>query len=124
VNRGLFCSTPAVALSRNLGRKRAAEMLFTGGFIDAQKALEWGLVNRLAPAEGVMDAALEIAATLKSKPRAALALGKSLFYRQLEADLAQAYDDATRTISCNMDTDYAREGVDAFLQKRPPGWKL
>ena len=124
VNLGLFCSTPAVALSRNLGRKRAAEMLFTGGFIDAQKALEWGLVNRLAPAEGVMDAALEIAATLKSKPRAALALGKSLFYRQLEADLAQAYDDATRTISCNMDTDYAREGVDAFLQKRPPDWKL
>jgi enoyl-CoA hydratase/carnithine racemase len=124
VNLGLFCSTPAVALSRNLGRKRAAEMLFTGGFIDARKALEWGLVNRLAPAEGVMDAALEIAATLKSKPRAALALGKSLFYRQLEAGLTQAYDDATRTISCNMDTDYAREGVDAFLQKRPPDWKL
>jgi enoyl-CoA hydratase/carnithine racemase len=124
VNLGLFCSTPAVALSRNLGRKRAAEMLFTGGFIDAQKALEWGLVNRLAPPEGVIDAALEIAASLKSKPRAALALGKALFYRQLEAGLAAAYDDATRTISCNMDTDYAREGVDAFLQKRPPVWKL
>jgi enoyl-CoA hydratase/carnithine racemase len=123
VNLGLFCSTPAVALSRNLGRKRAAEMLFTGGFIDAQKALEWGLVNRLAPPEGVMDAALEIATSLKSKPRAALALGKALFYRQLETGLAGAYDDATRTISCNMDTDYAREGVDAFLQKRPPDWK-
>jgi enoyl-CoA hydratase/carnithine racemase len=124
VNLGLFCSTPAVALSRNLGRKRAAEMLFTGGFIDAQKALEWGLVNRVAPPEGVMAAALEIAASLKSKPRAALALGKALFYRQLETGLAQAYDDATRTIACNMDTDYAREGVDAFLQKRPPDWKL
>lgn len=123
VNLGLFCSTPAVALSRNVGRKRAAEMLFTGGFIDAQKALEWGLVNRLAPPEGVMDAALEIATSLKSKPRAALALGKALFYRQLETGLAGAYDDATRTISCNMDTDYAREGVDAFLQKRPPSWK-
>jgi enoyl-CoA hydratase/carnithine racemase len=123
VNLGLFCSTPAVALSRNLGRKRAAEMLFTGGFIDAQKALEWGLVNRLAPPEGVMDAALEIAASLKSKPREALALGKALFYRQLETGLASAYDDATRTISCNMDTDYAREGIDAFLQKRAPSWK-
>jgi len=123
VNLGLFCSTPAVALSRNLGRKRAAEMLFTGEFIDAGKALEWGLVNRVVPPERLGDAAGELIAALKAKPREALALGKSLFYRQLEAGLAQAYDDATRTIACNMDTDFAREGVDAFLQKRPPGWK-
>jgi enoyl-CoA hydratase/carnithine racemase len=124
VNLGLFCSTPAVALSRNLGRKRAAEMLFTGGFIDAQQALEWGLVNRVAPPEALDAAAGEIIASLEAKPREALALGKSLFYRQLEAGLAQAYRDATKTIACNMDTDFAREGVDAFLQKRKPGWKL
>lgn len=123
VNLGLFCSTPAVALSRNLGRKRAAEMLFTGGFIDAEKALEWGLVNRITPPDGIAAAASELIASLKAKPREALALGKSLFYRQLEAGLASAYQDATNTISCNMDTDFAREGVDAFLQKRKPAWK-
>ena len=120
VNLGLFCSTPAVALSRNLGRKRSAEMLFTGEFIDAARALEWGLVNRVAPPAQAMDTALELAASLKAKPREALALGKALFYRQLEEGLARAYADASRTISCNMDTDYAREGVDAFLQKKRP----
>ena len=124
VNLGLFCSTPAVALSRNLGRKRAAEMLFTGAFIDAQKALEWGLLNRVVAPEKVFDATGELIASLKAKPREALAMGKALFYRQLEAGLAQAYDEATKTISCNMDTDFAREGVDAFLQKRKPDWKL
>ena len=122
VNLGLFCSTPAVALSRNLGRKRSAEMLFTGAFIDAGQALEWGLVNRVAPPAQLMDAALELAASLKAKPRAALATGKALFYRQLEEGLQRAYVDASRTISRNMDTDSAREGVDAFLQKRPPKW--
>jgi enoyl-CoA hydratase/carnithine racemase len=124
VNLGLFCSTPAVAVSRNLGRKRAAEMLFTGGFIDARQALEWGLVNRIVPPGELGQATAELIASLKAKPREALALGKALFYRQLEETLAKAYEDATRTISCNMDTDYAREGVDAFLQKRKPGWKL
>jgi enoyl-CoA hydratase/carnithine racemase len=124
VNLGLFCSTPAVALSRNLGRKRAAEMLFTGGFIGAEQALDWGLVNRIAPPDRLGEAAAELIASLKAKPREALALGKALFYRQLEETLAKAYDAATRTISCNMDTDYAREGVDAFLQKRKPDWKL
>jgi enoyl-CoA hydratase/carnithine racemase len=124
VNLGLFCSTPSVALSRNLGRKRAAEMLFTGGFIDARQALEWGLVNRVA-APGEVDAAVDaLVASLTAKPREALAMGKALFYRQLDASLAKAYEDATKTISCNMDTDFAREGVDAFLQKRKPDWKL
>ncbi len=122
VNLGLFCSTPAVALTRNLGRKRSAEMLFTGEFIDAARALEWGLVNRLAAPEKLMDAARELAAALLAKPREALAMGKALFYRQLEAPLREAYEDASRTITCNMDTDYAREGVDAFLGKRPPRW--
>ncbi|HEY2630225.1 MAG TPA: enoyl-CoA hydratase-related protein, partial [Usitatibacter sp.] len=123
VNLGLFCSTPAVPLSRNLSRKRAAEMLFTGEFIEAQEALDWGLVNRIAPPERLMETAHELANNLMSKPREVLALGKALFYRQLEAPLAAAYADATRTIAANMDGDIAREGVDAFLAKVPPRWK-
>ncbi|HUP96639.1 MAG TPA: enoyl-CoA hydratase [Usitatibacter sp.] len=122
VNLGLFCSTPAVAISRNLGRKRAAEMLLTGDFIDAETALDWGLVNRVTPVEQLMEVALEFANNLKAKPRASLALGKALFYRQLEQPLAGAYADATCTIAANMDTDIAREGVDAFFDKRTPRW--
>jgi enoyl-CoA hydratase/carnithine racemase len=124
VNLGLFCSTPAVAISRNLGRKRAVEMLFTGDFIDAETALDWGLVNRVAPHEQLMEAALELANNLKAKPRAALALGKALFYRQLEEGLNAAYVDASSTIASNMDTDLAREGVDAFFDKRSPRWDV
>jgi enoyl-CoA hydratase/carnithine racemase len=122
VNLGLFCSTPAVALSRNISRKRAAEMLLTGDFIDPATALEWGLVNRVSPAERLMETAHELANNLKAKPRAVLALGKALFYRQLESGLEAAYRDATRTIAGNMDFEDAREGVDAFLAKRPPRW--
>jgi enoyl-CoA hydratase/carnithine racemase len=122
VNLGLFCSTPAVPLSRNLSRKRAAEMLFTGDFIEAPVALEWGLVNRVAPPDRLMETAHELANNLKAKPREALALGKALFYRQLEANLAGAYVDASRTIAGNMEADIAREGVDAFFAKRPPRW--
>jgi enoyl-CoA hydratase/carnithine racemase len=123
VNLGLFCSTPAVPLSRNVSRKRAAEMLFTGEFIDAQTALDWGLVNRVAPPERLMESARELANNLIAKPREVLALGKALFYRQLEADLKSAYVDASRTIARNMDADIAREGVDAFFAKRSPRWK-
>ena len=123
INLGLFCSTPAVSISRNVSRKRAAEMLFTGDFIDAPVALDWGLVNRVAAPERLMETARELAANLTSKPREALALGKALFYRQLEANLASAYDDASRTIAGNMDADFAREGVDAFFSKRSPTWK-
>jgi len=122
VNLGLFCSTPAVSLSRNVSRKRAAEMLFTGDFIDAPTALQWGLVNRVVPAAGLMDAAHALAERLKAKPRSTLALGKALFYRQLADNLPAAYADAARTIACNMGMDEAREGVDAFLEKRAPRW--
>lgn len=122
VNLGLFCSTPAVALSRNVGRKRAAEMLLTGEFIDARQALDWGLVNRVVPHERLLESAREMADVLKAKPAASLALGKALFYRQIEASLANAYDDASRTIAANMDDPAAREGVEAFLAKRPPRW--
>ena len=120
VKLGLFCSTPAVALSRNVSRKRAAEMLFTGDFIDASTALEWGLVNRVAPHEQLMEAARELANNLNSKDRDVLALGKALFYRQLEAGLGAAYSDASHTIARNMTREAAREGVDAFLAKMPP----
>ena len=123
VNLGLFCSTPAVAISRNLGRKRAAEMLFTGDFVDAATAEEWGLLNRVVPADQVMETALGLANGLRAKPREALALGKALFYRQLEEGLGRAYDAASRTIAANMDSDAAREGVDAFFDKRSPRWK-
>jgi enoyl-CoA hydratase/carnithine racemase len=123
VNLGLFCSTPAVPLSRNISRKRAAEMLFTGDFVDAATALDWGLVNRVAPHDRLMEETRELAANLKSKPREVLALGKSLFYRQLEATLGAAYGDASRTIAANMASEVAREGVDAFLAKVPPRWK-
>jgi len=123
INLGLFCSTPAVPLSRNVSRKRAAEMLFTGEFIEATQALDWGLVNRVAPADRLMETAHELANNLKAKPREALALGKALFYRQLEMNLDPAYADASRTIAWNMDADIAREGVDAFFAKRSPRWK-
>ncbi len=123
VNLGLFCSTPAVALSRNLSRKRAAEMLFTGEFIDADVALDWGLVNRVVPDERLMETAQELANNLKAKPREALAMGKALFYRQLEQGLAPAYSDASHTIALNMSRDFAKEGVDAFLAKVAPRWK-
>jgi enoyl-CoA hydratase/carnithine racemase len=122
INLGLFCSTPSVPLARNISRKRAAEMLFTGEFIDAPTALDWGLVNRVAPADRLMETARELANNLKSKPREALALGKALLYRQLEAPTSAAYEDASRTIAANMDAEFAREGVDAFLEKRPPRW--
>ena len=122
VNLGLFCSTPAVALSRSISRKRAAEMLMTGEFIDATTALNWGLVNRVVTAETLREATLQLCETLKAKPRAALATGKALLYRQLETGIAAAYADASATIACNFAEPYAQEGVAAFLEKRKPSW--
>jgi enoyl-CoA hydratase/carnithine racemase len=122
VNLGLFCSTPGVALARNLGRKAAFEMLVTGEFISAGEAREKGLVNRVAD-PAALDAEVErLVASIVAKPRVAVALGKSLFYRQLEAPIAAAYDDAVRTMACNMMDDSALEGVQAFIDKRPPRW--
>ncbi len=122
INLGLFCSTPAVALSRSIARKRAVEMLFTGDFIDAATALDWGLVNRISPSGRLAETTRELANSLLAKPREELAAGKALFYRQLEAGMREAYEDASRTIACSMAGEAAREGVDAFLQKRPPRW--
>ena len=123
VNLGLFCSTPSVALSRNVGRKAAFEMLVTGAFIGAAEAREKGLVNRVVAADR-LDAEIEsMVAAIASKPRVAVAMGKQLFYRQLETGIAAAYAEAGRTMACNMMEPETLEGVQAFIDKRPPDWK-
>lgn len=122
VNLGLFCSTPAVALSRTISRKRAAEMLMTGEFIDAKTALDWGLVNRVSSATTLREHTLALCETLKAKPRESMAMGKALFYRQLEMGIEGAYADASATIACNFHEPAALEGVGAFLEKRKPVW--
>ena len=120
VNLGLFCATPSVALSRNLPRKAAFEMLATGDFIGAERAQALGLINRVAED---LDAAVEaLVECILSKPRLALALGKQLFYRQIETGMAAAYDDAAQTMACNMMDTSALEGVQAFIDKRKPNW--
>lgn len=125
VNLGLFCSTPAVALSRNMGRKEAFEMLVTGEFIDAEEARRRGLVNRVADDQAALDVEVErLCASIVAKPRVAVALGKELFYRQLEAGIGAAYIDAGQTMACNMMDDAALEGVLAFNEKRPPNWSV
>ncbi len=122
VNLGLFCSTPGVALSRNVARKAAFEMLVTGAFIDADEAKAKGLVNRVADASA-LDAEVEsLVASIVAKPRVAIAMGKALFYRQLETGIEAAYADAGNTMACNMMDDCALEGVQAFIDKRPPKW--
>ncbi len=123
VNLGLFCSTPSVALSRNLPRKFAFEMLVTGDFISAAEAREKGLVNRVVDAD-LLDAEVQaLADSIVRKPQVAIAAGKALFYRQLETGIQAAYDDAGRTMACNMMDGAALEGVQAFIEKRPPSWK-
>ena len=122
VTLGLFCSTPSVALSRNVARKAAFEMLVTGEFISAEQALEKGLVNRVAD-DSAVDAEVEsLVAAILNKPRVAIAMGKQLFYRQVEKGIAAAYDDAGQTMACNMMDAAALEGVQAFIDKRPPDW--
>jgi enoyl-CoA hydratase/carnithine racemase len=124
VNLGLFCSTPMVALSRNMPRKQAMEMLLTGDFIDARTALHYGLVNRVVPADHLDAAVSELAGKIAGKSPAAVALGKRLFYQQLEKGLAAAYAEAGETMTCNMMLDDAQCGIDAFIAKRPmPEWK-
>jgi len=123
VTLGLFCSTPAVALSRNLTRKAAFEMLVTGEFITAEEARSRGLVNRVVVAPATLNAAVEeLVASILAKPRAAIAMGKELFYRQAELPIVAAYEAATQTIACNMMDDTALEGVQAFIDKRQPRW--
>lgn len=119
VNLGLFCSTPSVALSRNLSRKAAFEMLVTGEFISAEQAQDKGLVNRVVEADALDTEVATLVDSIVAKPRVAVALGKALFYRQLETGIADAYDDAARTMACNMMDACALDGVQAFIDKKP-----
>ena len=123
VNFGLFCSTPSVALSRNLSRKSAFEMLVTGEFISAEEALAKGLVNRIADTNRLDAEVASLVNSIIAKPRVAIRMGKQLFYRQLEAGIEAAYADAGQTMACNMMDGSALEGVQAFIDKRPPDWE-
>jgi enoyl-CoA hydratase/carnithine racemase len=122
VNIGLFCSTPMVALSRAVGRKAAMEMLLTGELIDAARAREIGLVNRVVPPERLDEEVAALAAQIASKSRMTVAIGKQAFYRQAEMDLDAAYAYAAEVMTANMMARDAAEGIDAFLQKRAPQW--
>jgi len=122
INLGLFCSTPSVGLSRNVSRKQAMEMLLTGEFIDAPTALARGLVNRVAPADQLDQEIAKLCAAIVAKPVAAVAMGKQLFYKQLEMGIDAAYQLAGQTMACNMMEESALEGVQAFIEKRAPDW--
>jgi enoyl-CoA hydratase/carnithine racemase len=122
VNIGLFCSTPMVALSRNVGRKAAMEMLLTGDMIEAEEARRIGLVNHVVAPEILESEVMALAAKIAAKPRATVKTGKEAFYRQLEMPLADAYDYAAKVMTENMLDADAREGIGAFLEKREPKW--
>ena len=123
INVGLFCSTPAVPLSRNMGRKQAMYMLLTGDFISAATALQYGLVNEVVPAAELEAATLALARKIVAKSALAITIGKDMFYRQLQMDLPEAYAYASERMTCNMDSQDVREGIDAFIEKRKPVWK-
>ena len=123
VNIGVFCSTPAVGVGRNVARKRTMEMLLTGEMIDARTALAWGLVNRVVSAVELDAAVAGFAATIKAKSAAIVALGKRAFYQQIDRGLPDAYDVTGEVMACNLLEPDAAEGIDAFLQKRPPNWR-
>jgi enoyl-CoA hydratase/carnithine racemase len=122
VNVGIFCSTPAVGVARNVARKRAMEMLLTGEMIDAETALAWGLVNQVVP-DGELDAAIaRYTDIIRGRSASVVALGKKAFYGQIDRDIAGAYGLAGGAMACNMLDPDARNGIDAFLEKRPPTW--
>ncbi len=123
INVGLFCSTPSVALGRAMGRKQAMEMLLTGDFIDAAEAQRRGLVNRVVPADQLDAEVAKLTASIRAKSPVAVAMGKQMFYKQLEMGLEGAYQLASETMACNMMADDAAEGIDAFMGKRQPEWK-
>jgi len=123
VTWGFFCSTPGVAIGRNLQRKHAMEMLLTGEPISAARALEWGLVNRVVPAGQLDSDVLQIAKTIASKPPATTAAGKRAFYLQMGMDLTRAYELAGEVISSSFAHAEGRAGMDAFIEKRPPPGK-
>jgi enoyl-CoA hydratase/carnithine racemase len=123
INVGLFCATPGVALSRNLGRKPALELLLTGEFIDALTAQRQGLINRVAPLDQLDAEIWRLAEAICNKSSLAIRMGKELYYRQLGLPLEEAYACASQAMACNMDSEDAREGIDAFIARRKPTWK-
>ncbi|MCB1763420.1 MAG: enoyl-CoA hydratase [Gammaproteobacteria bacterium] len=123
INLGLFCSTPAVALSRNVSRKRAFEMLFTGKFIDSETAVEWGLINRAVPVDRLDGAVKELTDSICAKSRVPVRVGKEMFYHQLGMELDEAYAFAAEKMACNMMSEDACEGIDSFIERRKPTWK-
>jgi enoyl-CoA hydratase/carnithine racemase len=123
VNIGLFCSTPAVGVARNIGRKRSMEMLLTGDAIDAATALAWGLINRVVASEKLDDEVQRFVDRILARSGAAIALGKGTFYSQIESGLTGAYGVAGAAMTSNLQLDDAAEGIDAFLTKRPPHWR-
>jgi enoyl-CoA hydratase/carnithine racemase len=122
INLGLFCSTPSVALSRNVPVKTAFEMLVTGDFISAQQAVNKGLINSAVPADNLQSETLRIVERILAKPRQGLAMGKELFYKQIEEPISKAYESAGHVMACNMMHESAQEGVQAFIEKRAPQW--
>ncbi|HXP97816.1 MAG TPA: enoyl-CoA hydratase-related protein, partial [Telmatospirillum sp.] len=122
VNIGLFCSTPMVALSRNVGHKAAMQMLLTGDLIDAETALRFGLINEIVPAADLATQTRALALKLASKSPLTLAVGKEAFYRQAELPLSEAYAYTAQVMVTNLEAEDAREGINAFLDKRPPIW--
>jgi len=123
VNIGLFCSTPMVALSRDVADKHAMEMLLTGGMIPASRAAEIALVNRVVPPEALRETAMGLARVIASKSSATLATGKRAYYAQREMTLSRAYDYASGVMVENMLARDAEEGIDAFIEKRAPLWQ-
>src|SRR5262249_39950870 len=123
VNIGVFCSTPAVGVARNVGRKRAMEMLLTGDLVDAQTALAWGLVNRVVPADALDAAVRHFTDIIKARSAATIRLGKQAFYAQIEQPVATAYHVTADVMATNMQLDDASEGIGAFLGKRSPVWQ-
>ena len=123
VKYGIFCNTPGVPLARDVGRKRALEMLLTGEFIDAETALTHGLVNRVVAPERLYDEVATLARSILDKTPLSVAAGKKIFYEQIETGLERAYTLANEAMTCSLMTEDAIEGIDAFSQKRPPQWK-
>ena len=123
VRIGLFCSTPMVALTRAIGRKRALEMLLTGQVIDAKTACDWGLVNRVAPREQLVETTCRLAMDIAKASPMVVGLGKAAFYAQIDLDQPKAYAYTKEVMSMNALTADAQEGMSAFLEKRDPCWK-
>src|SRR5258706_465394 len=123
VKIGLFCTTPMVALTRSIGRKRAMEMLLSGRVIDAPTAADWGLVNRVVPPAGLAAEARKVACQIAEASHFTVALGKQAYYAQIDLDQAKAYAYAKEVMSMNALAADAQEGISAFLEKRPAGWK-